>query len=91
MAPARFRRRIVLRADGVELTDRLEGLPDGVTPQPAPRASKRHVASADSWHPEDVAAASGGGQVTRTIARDGAAWTARTMLRWQGHAEEDVS
>jgi hypothetical protein len=81
LAPARFRRVIRLMPDGVDLDDRIEGLPAGVEPEPAPRASKRHVASADSAHWEDAARACGGARITREVGRDGTAWTARTTLR----------
>ena len=39
----------------VEITDRIEGLRTTDRLLRAPRASKRHVASADSYHPQDLA------------------------------------
>ncbi|MCA1747264.1 MAG: hypothetical protein LC655_06175, partial [Bacteroidales bacterium] len=50
-----FRRRIDLSADSVIVTDTIEGISKKVMLVKAPRASKRHVASADSWHREDLA------------------------------------
>lgn len=48
-----FRRRIDLTVDSVIVTDTIEGIDKKVLLERAPRASKRHVASADSWHSED--------------------------------------
>ncbi|MCA1746861.1 MAG: hypothetical protein LC655_04130, partial [Bacteroidales bacterium] len=48
-----FRRRIDLSVDSVIVTDTIEGISKKVLLVKAPRASKRHVASADSWHRED--------------------------------------
>jgi hypothetical protein len=48
-----FRRRIDLSADALVVTDTIEGIGKKVSLVKAPRASKRHVASADSWHRED--------------------------------------
>jgi hypothetical protein len=49
----RFTRVVSLRADGVEVVDQIDGMPDGASVVRSPRASKRHVASADSSHPQD--------------------------------------
>ena len=46
-------RKIVLEENSVKVTDRIEGVDDQCKLVKAPRASKRHVASADSWHRED--------------------------------------
>jgi hypothetical protein len=49
-----FRRQIRFLYEGVEVVDSI-GLEDDGGLQRAPRSSKRHVASADSYHPEDMA------------------------------------
>ena len=48
-------RKITHRDGSVEITDRIEGLRTTDRLLRAPRASKRHVASADSYHPQDLA------------------------------------
>jgi hypothetical protein len=50
-----FARRISWSAQGVEIEDRITGLQPSDRLLRAPRASKRHVASADSFHKEDIA------------------------------------
>ena len=50
-----FNRKITHRDGSVEITDRIEGLRTADRVLRAPRASKRHVASADSYHPQDLA------------------------------------
>ncbi|HMP73588.1 MAG TPA: hypothetical protein PKE55_10035 [Kiritimatiellia bacterium] len=81
LAPAQFFRRLTLVEGGLDIEDRMEGLPAGICPEVAPRASKRHVASADSWHPADVHATGCGERVTRTLVYEGGTWIARTQLR----------
>lgn len=49
-----FTRRIERRADGLVVTDLVRDLRGGDKLLRAPRASKRHVASADSFHPQDL-------------------------------------
>lgn len=49
----RFSRRIDPAGDSIIVTDTIEGLGKKVILDRAPRASKRHVASADAWHRED--------------------------------------
>lgn len=53
-ASIRFNRRILLRQDGAEVVDTFTGLTGRETIRQAPRMSKRHVASADSYHREDL-------------------------------------
>jgi hypothetical protein len=48
-----FRRRIEFASLGVFVTDEIS-VPQSAVPERAPRSSKRHVASADSFHPEDL-------------------------------------
>ena len=50
-----FTRRISWNGDGVAIEDRITGLRPTDRLVRAPRASKRHVASADSFHMEDLA------------------------------------
>ncbi len=54
-SPYAFERKIVLDGNTLRVEDRITGLTGSETILPAPRASKRHVASADSFHAEDVA------------------------------------
>jgi hypothetical protein len=49
---------------------------------PAPRASKRHVSSADSFHREDLALARGV-KVERDARREGAAFRAETIYSFE--------
>lgn len=49
-----FQRRIVLGSDEIRVRDEFCNLPSGATIQRAPRSSKRHVSSADSFHDEDL-------------------------------------
>ena len=50
-----FERRIEETDAGIVVRDRISGLPGGAQVRPAPRSSKRHVSSADSFHAEDLA------------------------------------
>jgi len=54
-----FRRRVAIVAGEVVVEDVLGGLRHDALVERAPRASKRHVASADSWHGEDALLADG--------------------------------
>ncbi len=53
-AGPRFEREIRFEPSVVILNDRIVGAPPNVELRRAPRASKRHVASADSYHAEDL-------------------------------------
>lgn len=66
----RFRREICEISGSIEIHDKLSNLPDGAEVKVAPRISKRHVASADSHHPEDFPALSGW-HVNRVTNREG--------------------
>ncbi len=68
-SPIRFRRVIHLEEDKLRLEDMLTGLPPEARLTPAPRSSKRHVASADSYHIEDILPARGF-QIQREIRRE---------------------
>ncbi len=49
-----FERKVDLGSDSIIITDKLTGVPAKAEITRAPRASKRHVASADSYNPEDM-------------------------------------
>lgn len=53
-SPYSFERQIYLERNAIRIVDRITGLPANAKVVPAPRTSKRHVASADSFHPEDL-------------------------------------
>lgn len=53
-SPYAFRRVINVENDAVVVHDEIAGLRPGDTVAPATRSSKRHVASADSYHAEDA-------------------------------------
>ncbi len=53
-SPYGFERTVSFEGVAVRIEDRITGLTGSETVLPAPRASKRHVASADSFHPEDT-------------------------------------
>ena len=53
-SPYRFERRLVLEPERVLVHDRIRGLPAGAAVTAAPRAQKRHVASVNGFHAEDV-------------------------------------
>ncbi len=53
-SPFHFRRMITPGRDGFTVDDEIEGVPADAVIERAPRASKRHVASADSFHVEDL-------------------------------------
>ncbi len=54
-SPYRFKRSIKIADNTVVISDAISGLTDAARLRRAPRASKRHVASADSFHCEDLA------------------------------------
>ncbi len=53
-SPYTFERQIYLEKNNLRIVDHITGLPAQAEVRPAPRSSKRHVASADSFHPEDL-------------------------------------
>lgn len=53
-SPYRFKRCIKLESNMVRVSDEIFGLRNLAVLSRAPRPSKRHVASADSFHPEDL-------------------------------------
>lgn len=66
----RFRRTVRIEGRAVIVEDSLRGLKPSDRARRAPRASKRHVASADSFHPEDLSLQRGVGR-TETRQRVG--------------------
>jgi hypothetical protein len=79
-SPCRFQRTVAFEANAVRVTDRITGVPAGATVVPAPRSSKRHVASADSHHAQDLALAVGV-HVQRSQGVAGSAFTCETVYR----------
>jgi len=74
-----FRRSVRPVGEAVEIVDRITGLRPDDRLLRAPRASKRHVASADSFHPQDVALAATG-RLSEERAEDGDALRITTRL-----------
>lgn len=72
-----FQRDIEWMNNGILLIDTITP-PPVTTPQPAPRASRRHVASADSFHAEDFKLVPSPWHFTRSIKQDKTCWTAET-------------
>lgn len=67
-----FARTIRRTADGLEIADRIGGLAASDRLLRAPRASKRHVASADSFHAQDLAPIRGYAWEETRVEADGA-------------------
>lgn len=80
-SPFSLERRLSVEADGLRIEDRITRLPPDARVLEAPRSSKRHVASADSFHPEDIARAQGLRREA-TTALEGGVFTARIALRF---------
>ncbi len=70
-SPYSFERTVSIEDGAVRVEDRIAGLAGAETVIPAPRASKRHVASADSFHAEDAALARGFAVSRETRVEDG--------------------
>lgn len=77
-APFRFERKIALLPDRIVVQDQIVGLPGDAAVTPAPRSSKRHVASADSYHGEDLTLARLA-VVDRTTRLESGRFTAETI------------
>ena len=75
-----YHRSVRVDADEVVIEDSIDGVGESDEIRRAPRASKRHVASADSYHPEDFDLLHG---VTRDehITRHGRQWQCVTIYR----------
>jgi hypothetical protein len=76
-SPLGFERQILCSGRRLVVRDEIRGLRPGMELLPAPRASKRHVSSADSFHREDLGLTRGV-TVERTARREGAAFRAET-------------
>lgn len=81
-SPLAFERQVTIAGRRIVVRDEITGLQAGVDILPAPRASKRHVSSADSFHREDLALARGV-KVERTARRAGAAFRAETLFSFE--------
>ena len=77
-SPLAFERQIVMSGRRIVVRDEIRGLRPGLEILSAPRASKRHVSSADSFHREDLSLAQGV-RVERAVRREGAAFRAETI------------
>jgi hypothetical protein len=79
LAPVQFRREIVTGERNLGWVDTFSGLPAGAEVVPAPRSSKRHVASADSHHAEDIQRARGC-EIKRTFSPQDSTLTITTSI-----------
>jgi hypothetical protein len=75
-----FERRLTLAPDAITVDDHITGLTPAARVRPAPRTSKRHVASADSFHREDLALTRGVREERQTQFAHGI-FTAKTVYR----------
>lgn len=78
----RLQRTIQREGNGLKVVDVLEGLPASCEVSRAPRASKRHVSSADSYHREDLALCRGIDRQEEQ-SREGERLTITTQYRFQ--------
>jgi hypothetical protein len=82
-SPLGFERQIAFADRRLIVRDAIHGLRPDMVVLPAPRASKRHVSSADSFHREDLGLARGVG-VERAARREGTAFRAETIYSFDG-------
>lgn len=78
-----FRRNVSFDTAAIVVSDRIEGLDAGADIRPAPRSSKRHVASADTFHAEDLRMADGV-RVSRTTRFENGVFEAKTIYTFSG-------
>lgn len=78
-----FSRHIAIERHTLSVTDRIANLPPYAEVRPAPRSSKRHVASADSYHEEDLALLRGA-TCERTTRLDQGTFTAQAVYEFPG-------
>jgi hypothetical protein len=81
-SPLAFERSLRFAGRRIVVRDEIRGLRPNMEILPAPRASKRHVSSADSFHREDLALARGV-KVERDARREGAAFRAETIFSFE--------
>jgi len=86
-SPYTFERQIALEPCRIVVRDALAGLPADARVEPAPRSSKRHVSSADSFHCEDLRLATGVA-IERKTQRAGRTFTAETVYTFERGTEE---
>jgi hypothetical protein len=82
-SPLAFERSIRFAGRRIVVRDEIRGLRPNMEILPAPRASKRHVSSADSFHREDLTLTRGV-KVERSARREGAAFRAETLFSFEG-------
>lgn len=75
-----FSREILISSNSIEVIDKFTKLPSGCSFKRAPRASKRHVASADSFHFEDLSLGSPFVEEVRAIKKNSAVITTKYLL-----------
>ncbi|MGE3831988.1 MAG: hypothetical protein AB7F76_13415 [Parvibaculaceae bacterium] len=83
-APWSLTRTILWEGQRVVVNDSIADLTPDLVPMPAPRASRRHVASADIYHSEDFNLVQGSWQVERRTRREGKCWMAETIYTCTG-------
>ena len=66
-----FIRRVHMENDNVVIHDRITGISVSDVVVRAPRTSKRHVASADSYHPEDLDMLTGAERIEKVSRSNG--------------------
>lgn len=81
-SPLRFERQVFWGTQRIVVRDEIHGLTASMEILPAPRASKRHVSSADSFHHEDLALARGV-KVERAVRREGHTFRAETVYGFE--------
>ncbi|MBR1609207.1 MAG: hypothetical protein IJ678_06290, partial [Kiritimatiellae bacterium] len=83
-SPYGFKRVVAVGEDGsVLVDDSISGLTGAESVLPAPRASKRHVASADSFHAEDAALIADGVSFSRETHSGGGTFRAKTKVAFE--------
>lgn len=75
-----FTRKIAIGPEDITITDQVRGIDKKARVERAPRASKRHVASADSWHEEDFGLRNMD-EPMETIIREGTKMTVTTIYQ----------
>jgi len=77
-SPYHFERQITCELNRVTVKDRISNVPSSAEVVPAPRSSKRHVASADTYHIEDLVL-SGGIACQRSTSLSDGVFSANTV------------